>query len=269
MSEPIFMFDAQDPAMEQACQKARESFRYFWRELSWEARRIVPALDMSMVKLPFTDGPRTDGNPAYEHMWISDIGFDGDYITGTLLNSPNWLTSVKEGNVVSVPFFHLTDWMMTCNGRAYGGFTVNLMRSQMERKARAQHDAAWGLDFGAPEDVQVELQQEPQRKGFISRLFSGGAKAGVLPENFSDRPMCINMIPKIRAQLESDPSIANTVDPDGWSILHHEAMAGNLGLVQLLIEFGADRSARTPNGYTSADLARKIGWAEVADFIDS
>ncbi len=269
MSETIFMFDAQDPAMEQACQKARESFRYFWRELSWEARRIVPALDMSMVKLPFTDGPRTDGNSAYEHMWISDIGFDGDSISGTLLNSPNWLASVKGGDAVSVPFSHLTDWMMTHNGRAFGGFTVNLMRSQTDKKARSQHDAAWGLDFGDPADVRVELHREPPRKGLVSRLFGGGTRVQAVPEGFADHPMCTNMIPKIQAQLQSDPTIASTVDPNGWSILHHEAMAGNLGVVKLLIEFGADRSARTPKGDTAADLARKVGWAEVADFIES
>jgi uncharacterized protein YegJ (DUF2314 family) len=54
MSEPVFMFDAKDPEMQQAYEAAQASFRYFWRELSWERRRIVPGLDMTMVKLPFT-----------------------------------------------------------------------------------------------------------------------------------------------------------------------------------------------------------------------
>src|SRR5262245_4785605 len=134
MSEQVFMFNANDPEMQSAHLEAQSSFRYFWRELSWERRRIVPGLDMTMVKLPFTDGPRTDGNPEYEHMWIGDIDFDGDVLSGTLLNSPNWLSSVRKDNHVSVPFSHLTDWMMTVNGRAYGGFTVNLMRSRMSRR---------------------------------------------------------------------------------------------------------------------------------------
>jgi uncharacterized protein YegJ (DUF2314 family) len=72
MSEPVFMFDSKDPEMQQACQAAQASFRYFWRELSWERRRIVPGLDIAMVKLPFTDRPRTDGNSEFEHMWIGD-----------------------------------------------------------------------------------------------------------------------------------------------------------------------------------------------------
>src|ERR687891_2755598 len=54
MSEPVFMFDGEDPEMREACEAAQRSFKYFWRELSWEQRRIVPGLDMAMVKLPFT-----------------------------------------------------------------------------------------------------------------------------------------------------------------------------------------------------------------------
>jgi uncharacterized protein YegJ (DUF2314 family) len=124
MSEPVFMFDESDPEMQRAYQAARASFRHFWRELSWERRRIVPGLDMTMVKLPFTDGPRTDGNSEFEHMWIGDIGFDGDSISGNLLNAPNWLTSVRQGDEVSAPVSHLTDWMMTADGHAYGGFNA-------------------------------------------------------------------------------------------------------------------------------------------------
>jgi ankyrin repeat protein len=79
--------------------------------------------------------------------------------------------------------------------------------------------------------------------------------------------MCVNMVPKIQAQLDADPSIAKTIDDAGWSILHHETLAGNLGVVKLLIAFGADPAARTPSGCTASDLARKIGWPEIADFI--
>lgn len=259
------MFDAKDLEMLRAYEAAKASFRYFWRELSWERRRIIPGLDMTMVKLPFTDGPRTDGKPEYEHMWIGDIGFDGDSISGTLLNAPNWLTSVHHGDKISVPFSHLTDWMMTADGHAYGGFTVNLMRSRMGRSERVKHDQAWGLDFGDAADVRLEINREAKAKtGFISGLFGRRSRPQAAQEVFSDHPMCVNMVPKIKAQLEADPTIATTIDDDGWSILHHEALAGNLGVVKLLIECGADSTARTPNGYTPADLAHKIGWPEIA-----
>jgi uncharacterized protein YegJ (DUF2314 family) len=104
ISETIFAFNSDDSAMQEACAAAQRSFKFFWRELSWERRRIVPALDMAAMKLPFTDGPRSDGNGEFEMMWVGDVDFDGITLTGSLLNSPNWLTSVKQGYSVTADF---------------------------------------------------------------------------------------------------------------------------------------------------------------------
>lgn len=266
------MFDGGDPTMQRAYAAAQGSFKYFWRELSWERRRIVPGLDMAMVKLPFTDGARNDGKPEYEHMWIGDVTFDGETITGNLLNSPNCLTSVKAGQAVAMPFSHLEDWMMTADGRAYGGYTVNLMRAGMNPRDRKNHDDAWGLDFGDPSAVKVEIERQQNQKpkgGFFSSLFGGGgSKEAAAPIGFHDHPMCINMLPKIEAQLQSDASLANHIDDEGWTLLHREALAGNLGIVRLLVQYGAIGDARTPSGRTAADLAGSIGWQEVADFLN-
>jgi uncharacterized protein YegJ (DUF2314 family) len=98
---PVFLTPGEDPAMDQAVKRARQSFRFFWRECAWERRRIVPGLDLAVVKVAFEDPPgtpKTDPQqPAVEQMWISDIDFDGQFVYGTLINSPSWLTSVKEG----------------------------------------------------------------------------------------------------------------------------------------------------------------------------
>jgi len=245
MSEPIFMFDAQDPQMQAASESARGSFRFFWRELSWERRRIIPGLDLAMVKLPFTDGPRVDGNSEYEYMWAGDVNFDGELVSGRLLNAPNWLTSVKQDDVVQAPFSHLADWMMTVDGEAYGGFTVNLMRAQMDRAERKQHDGAWGLDFGDPQDIRVEIDREGKRKGgLLSGLFGGRKPAANRAEGFHDHPMCVNMLGKIEEQLKADTSIAQSADDDGWTLLQREALAGNLGVVKLLAAYGADVTAK-------------------------
>jgi Uncharacterized protein conserved in bacteria (DUF2314) len=42
----VFMFDDNDPEMQQAYENVRATFRYFWREVARERRRIVPALDL-------------------------------------------------------------------------------------------------------------------------------------------------------------------------------------------------------------------------------
>jgi uncharacterized protein YegJ (DUF2314 family) len=69
MSSPIYYFAEAETAA--AAERARASFKYFWRELSWERRRIVPGFDNACVKVAFAD------RGAVEHMWICDVDFDG------------------------------------------------------------------------------------------------------------------------------------------------------------------------------------------------
>ncbi len=272
MTEAVFMFDGEDPQMRQAYENAQLSFKYFWRELSWERQRIIPGLELAAIKMPFTDGPRTDGNPAYEQMWCDDVNFDGETLSGKLLNAPNWLQSVKAGDSVRVPFAHLTDWMMAASGAAYGGFTVNLMRATMSAGERRAHDQAWGLDFGDPNHVRTEINRNAQKKpGLLGRLF-GAKPAAETPnaagDEFRDHPMCTNMLGKIEEQLSGDPSVATFVDEEGWTLLQRQALAGNLGVVQLLVKYGADPGAKTPAGHNAAALARRIGWGPVADYLE-
>src|SRR4051812_11742046 len=100
----VFMFDGDDPEMQHASQEARATFAYFWRELAWERRRIVPALDFACVKALFSDGERgaraPSGKPRVEEMWVSEIDFDGRDVSGELLNQPNWLKSIRQGAAV-------------------------------------------------------------------------------------------------------------------------------------------------------------------------
>lgn len=258
--------------MEKARMTAKETFKYFWRELSWERRRIIPGLGMAAVKLPFTDGPRTDDNPEVEQMWVGEVEYDGQTLSGILMNSPIGLASVKEGDRVEAPFSDLSDWMFTSGKFAYGGFTVHLMRSGMDVHERRAHDKAWGLDFGDSSDIRVEFRESPSKPGLLAGLFGRRPRLDaqpVSPDGFRDHPMCVNCLEKMEKQIKGDPSVVQSVDKNGWPILHQEAMAGNLGLVKLLVKYGADVDARTPDGRTASELARGIGWPEVAKFLDS
>src|SRR6476646_8196498 len=102
----VFMADNSDPEMQQAYQNARACFRYFWREVAWERRRIVPALDLAYGKAPFSagaQGAHTPGTPAVEHMWLSEVDFDGQVVSGVLMNAPNWLKTLRKGDDVRSP----------------------------------------------------------------------------------------------------------------------------------------------------------------------
>ena len=58
-------------------------------------------------------------------------------------------------------------------------------------------------------------------------------------------------------------------DERGWTMLHHEAIAGNFGVVKLLVQYGANANALTPDGRNAATLAQTIGWPEIASYLAS
>ena len=254
----VFLFDNDDPEMQQAYGEARATFRYFWREVAWERRRIVPALGLACVKAPFSDadGPREDGHPEVEHMWMSDIGFDGRLVTGTLLNKPNWLKSVGEGDSVTVPRTEISDWMYAIGDEVFGAHTVNLLRSRMDRAARRDHDAAWGLDFGDPN--KVRLTPEPKKGGGLLKGWFGKSDGGD-----GEHPMSVAMAPSLKEKLAGDPGQATAKSDEGWTLLHHEALAGNLASVRVLLAAGADPEAVTDGGMTPLRLAKSLGWDKV------
>ncbi len=254
----VYMFDGSDPQMLLAQDQAQSTFKYFWRELFWERRRIVPGLDLACVKTPFSDdwsNTTGDHSSKTEHMWVTDIEFDGEVISGTLMNSPNWLKSVKEGDHVRFPLKRLADWMYVFDGEVCGAYTVNVLRARMNHSDRREHDGMWGFDFGDPKKVKVLPTNE--KEGLLKTWFGKKSPAS------NDHPMCTNMVPKVKEQIREDPSLVQNADEDGWTLLHHEALAGNGAIVQLLLEAGANRRAQTATGQIPLDLAKVLNWEHV------
>jgi len=266
----VFMFDGADPEMQGAKEKARATFRYFWREIAWERRRIVPGLDMACVKAPFSDGDgnkAASGKPRVEEMWLRDVDFDGRIVTGVLLNSPNWLKSVHAGDTVRLPLNTISDWMYAIRHQVYGAFTVNQMRSRMSPKELAAHDRAWGLEFGDPTEVKI-VPAPPRKTGVFSGLF---AKRNDAPATgpIGEHPMSENMAQPLRDQLAKDPSTLSHKDARGWTLLHHQALAGSLATVRVLLEHGADPNAATHDKTTPLQLAKSLNWTEVTALLEA
>lgn len=261
----IYWFEGDDPEMAAASRRARDGFRYFWRELSWEYRRIVPGLDLASVKIAFTDPlpPGSLEQPTVEHMWIGEVMFDGKRVRGRLLNSPNKLTSVAEGDRIEVAFERVGDWMYVLSGRVYGAFTVNLIRSRMSPAERRAHDQAWGFDFGDPADIQL-VPVWGAKPGVLGRLF--GKTGSANPD--AEHPMSVNMGPSLQATLEKDPSLLSHRDEDGFTMLHHLALGGSADGVRIALAFGADRAARTVHELRPIDLAQRMGWSRVVALLE-
>ncbi len=269
MSEDkIVMVEGASPAMQAAAEQARKTFKYFWRELSWEYRRIIPGLGLAAVKVAFATDPDSEG-PEVEHMWINEIQFDGDTVSGVLLNNPQWLDSIAAGDPVSVPLAEIGDWMYTINGKVYGGYSIDVMRSDMSKAEREEHDQAWGLDFGKPGEVMIVPAATQEKQGFLSGLFGKKEQPIILStEDLPEHPMSENMAEKMDQGLRDEPAFARSVDEDGWTLLQRDALAGNLTPVSLLVKHGADLGALNPKGESALDLARKMGWPRIIALLE-
>jgi len=267
--DKIFMSEDDDQEMLTANHKARESFKYFWRELSWERRRIVPGLEIASVKIIFKDNDAKDGDPSIEHMWINEVNFDGEFITGFLMNSPNWLRNISAGDHVKAKLTDVSDWMFVIEGEVYGGFTINLLRSRMSRAELNSHDEAWGLDFGNPS--QINLVYVEKKKSILAKVF--GSKGQVNPAEeqkaLVEHPMSISMAQSLVEELKKSDDLIHSVDENGWSLLHGEALAGNATSVKILLEHGADRNLKTKRGETPLELAKTLNWNNVIEILSS
>ncbi len=256
----VFLFDKDDPDMQRAYEEARSTFKYFWRELAWESRRIVPGLDLACVKAPFADGApskSSKGNPEVEQMWLGEVDFDGQFITGALLNSPNWLKSVKAGDSARFTLEEITDWMYAFDGEVFGAYTVNLMRSRMSRAERNDHDSAWGLNFGDPNSIRI-MPVTKTWGGMIKGWFGGKTDPDI-----QEHPMSKVAGTALKQQLLDEPAMLHEKDDRGWTLLHHQALAGSTATVEILLELGADTNAKTNHGMTPLQLAQSLKWDKV------
>ena len=118
---PVFISPGDDPEMEAASKNVRQTFKFFWREMAWENRRIIPGLEMAAVKASLFDPPEVQAaNPGgleVEHMWLVDVDFDGRRVEGTLINQPMSLQSYQEGQRVKIRGKQIGDLDVRFHGR--------------------------------------------------------------------------------------------------------------------------------------------------------
>jgi uncharacterized protein YegJ (DUF2314 family) len=249
MSEPLFFHSGADQQMAEASKAARRTFGFFWRELSWESRRIVPGLSVSAVKHGFRTDPGS--STEVEYMWVSDVQFDGATISGALLNQPNHVRGMNAGDPVSFPRDALADWLYAMHDDAFGGFTIQVMRAAMNPAERQAHDDAWGLRFG---DAGVARLTERLRYGELLTLD---------PQQVPEHPMSLNMEAKSRDGIRGLGRRLDEKRVGDLTLLQYEALAGNLTQVKLLLEHGARRDLADAKGRTAVDLARAMGWEKI------
>ncbi|MCI0359197.1 MAG: DUF2314 domain-containing protein [Planctomycetaceae bacterium] len=54
---------------------------------------------------------------------------------------------MQAGSLVSFPLERLSDWLYVVDGKAYGAFTVRLLRSRMSDEEKQEHDSHYPFEF--------------------------------------------------------------------------------------------------------------------------
>ncbi|WP_335977983.1 YegJ family protein [Acinetobacter calcoaceticus] len=233
-----------------AFDKAVSTFKYFWRELYWEYRRIIPALELAYVKCAFIQENLEDKNqPLIEYMWIDQIGFDGSTISGTLLNEPYIIDNVQAGETVSLQFDSIVDWIFLSNGTVHGGFTIQEYRKTLNAVDRKEYDEAWGIDFGNPDEIFLVYDQKD------------------CPENLDEHPMCKNILDQFINIINTDPRIITEKDESGNQLLHREVLAGNYLFVREILSSNVNKLVMNNQSMTPLDLAHKMGWNNIVNLL--
>lgn len=106
-----------DPEMVAAMQNAREKFPEFWTVVAEDLKRPAPLLDAATVKAYFYD---EDAPEDGEHLWVDITEYDGETITGFLIDRPKTITSVQSGTRVSFTLERVTDWLYVLDEKAVG-----------------------------------------------------------------------------------------------------------------------------------------------------
>jgi uncharacterized protein YegJ (DUF2314 family) len=124
---------SEDPEMNAAIALAQKTTDTFLQALT--ARQ--PNQKGFSVKRPY---PTTAGGNAREHIWISNVTFDGKLLHGTVGDEPVNIPNLKFDEPVAFPPGELTDWMYLEDGKIVGAYTTRILRKRLSPEEGAEFD---------------------------------------------------------------------------------------------------------------------------------
>jgi uncharacterized protein YegJ (DUF2314 family) len=138
-AEPEY-FQAQNEhaEMHRAVITARKTVRLFVTAL----QHPTPGKTDFQVKKPFIQGTHV------EHIWLSDVQWDGHRFQGRVDNRPHDIQGLKVGQLVSVNPNEISDWMYVDNGNLVGGYTIRVHYNELSPEQKQEFDRK--ADFRIP-----------------------------------------------------------------------------------------------------------------------
>jgi len=118
--QPEYLAAKDEKLMERAIRKAKATQREFVQAL----QNSDPNTTGFAIKKPF---PTEDTD---EHIWLTDVSWDGRRFSARVNNAPVETKAVKLGDTVKVSPKELSDWMYIENGVLKGGYTIRVLHYQ-------------------------------------------------------------------------------------------------------------------------------------------
>lgn len=129
-SDKVTRVSGDDAKMNAAIAKSRATTNTFIAAL----KSPKPGQVAFSVKKPFVEGEHV------EHMWLTDVTFDGSQFTGLIGNEPEVVKNVKIGQKATVSPSEISDWMFIENRKLVGGETLRVLRDGLSAAERADFD---------------------------------------------------------------------------------------------------------------------------------
>jgi uncharacterized protein YegJ (DUF2314 family) len=127
---PVTAFKDDDKQMNAAMERARQTLDEFITQL----QKPKESQTYFSVKGRFEEEGKV------EHIWLSDVRFDGTQFTGKLGNTPKHFKRIALGSPCTVPMARVSDWMIIEDGRLLGGTTIRVARSRKTGEEREKFD---------------------------------------------------------------------------------------------------------------------------------
>ena len=133
----IYSVGSDDPEMNKAIVKSRETFDHFLSAFSSKNE----TQSAYSVKMPF---PTENGA---EHIWLVDIELNDGKMVGYVDNVPDQVNSVKLGDKVEIDRNKISDWFYIENNRLIGGLTIRVLHDRMTPEEKKQFEEDFGVKF--------------------------------------------------------------------------------------------------------------------------
>jgi uncharacterized protein YegJ (DUF2314 family) len=124
------MVSGEDPEVNSAIAQARSTVDTFITSLQNPGQNQT----YFSIKAKIVDGEHS------EHMWLYDVGFDGNQFQGKIGNNPLNVKNVSLGDDLVLGPSEISDWMIVEDNTLVGGYTIRVIRNRLSDEDRKKFD---------------------------------------------------------------------------------------------------------------------------------